>query len=60
METIKKQNMDKSYESNNTPTTDVSTLARTVNTDIVETMKKEMIEAQAKINEKLREKQIKW
>ena len=60
METMKKQDMDTSYESNNTATAYISTLTRTVNAHTVDTMKQEMIDAQAKINKELREKQTKW
>ena len=59
-ETKKNQDMDNSFESNITATTNVSSLTRTVNADVVEMMKQEMMDTQGRINEGLKETQTKW
>ena len=56
----KNQDMDNSVESNNTATTNVSSLTRTVDADIVEMMKQEIMDTQVRINEGLKETQTKW
>ena len=49
--------MDNSFESTNTATTDVSTLTKTVNADMVETKKQEILDKQFNTDEELRENQ---